>query len=176
MQTRFDSTLPSIQALTSAPPAAVCYPLCACPAAIALLSFKAGLEPADILPSWQAGSNPCGAAPWDGLACHNGLVVALRLQDMGIRGRLLPGLASLLHLEEVRLRGNQLTGGLWLSASMRVPWPRLLLRTCACMQLMMCTPPALVHARLLLQAHCRRPGAPSLARGASPPSTSLPMP
>lgn len=90
-------------------------PACA-RAADQLLAFKAGLQlpagPATDAPlaDWRPDSNPCGAAVWQGVVCKDGLVVAVRLQGMGLRGRLQPGLASLSQLEEVQLRGNMLTG------------------------------------------------------------------
>ena len=78
-----------------------------------LLGFKAALADPDAdLASWLPGSNPCGLAQWNWLACEQGWPVGLHLQGTRVSGPLSEQVAGLSRLRELTLSSNQLAGTL----------------------------------------------------------------
>lgn len=70
----------------------------------ALLAFKAQLQdPNRVLRGWSVSSSPCS---WRGVTCSHGRVVALELQDAGLRGPISAKLGELTNLEALNLLGN----------------------------------------------------------------------
>ncbi|CAK9323432.1 unnamed protein product [Citrullus colocynthis] len=63
-------------------------------------------------PSWGASNDPCGA-PWEGVACINSRVTALRLSTMGLKGKLGGDIGGLTELKSLDLSFNKdLTGSI----------------------------------------------------------------
>ncbi|XP_011651828.1 probable leucine-rich repeat receptor-like protein kinase At5g49770 isoform X2 [Cucumis sativus] len=63
-------------------------------------------------PSWGASIDPCGT-PWEGVACINSRVTALRLSTMGLKGKLGGDIGGLTELKSLDLSFNKdLTGSI----------------------------------------------------------------
>lgn len=80
-----------------------------------LLAFKANLtDPKGAMASWQPRLNPCGATrTWAGIMCDSdGRVMGVRLEHMGLQGRLSGQLPQVSRLAEIYLAGNELSGTL----------------------------------------------------------------
>ncbi|KAM0952492.1 putative protein kinase RLK-Pelle-LRR-III family [Dioscorea sansibarensis] len=80
-----------------------------------LLQFKSSLTVSTtILSSWVSNTNPCKTQPtWFGVFCVNGLVAALRLDNMNLTGKLNPSpLLNLRGLRAISLISNSLSGPL----------------------------------------------------------------
>ncbi|GAB4850022.1 hypothetical protein Ancab_029320 [Ancistrocladus abbreviatus] len=77
-----------------------------------LLQFKNSLQNADALNSWLPNSTPCGGEDqWVGLICYEGIVIGLRLEDMGLSGKIdVSALAKLPGLRTVSIMNNKFTG------------------------------------------------------------------
>ncbi|KAF2300935.1 hypothetical protein GH714_018434 [Hevea brasiliensis] len=55
----------------------------------ALIKLKSSFTNTSALSSWVPGSAPCeGDAQWKGLLCSNGIVMGLRLENMGLSGKI----------------------------------------------------------------------------------------
>ncbi|EEF29661.1 pollen receptor-like kinase 3 [Ricinus communis] len=101
----------------------------------ALIKLKSSFTDASALSSWVNGSTPCaGDTQWNGLLCSNGTVVGLRLEKMGLSGKIdvdalidisglrtvsfarnsfsgsIPELSRLGYLKSIFLTGNQFSG------------------------------------------------------------------
>ncbi|XP_039118320.1 LOW QUALITY PROTEIN: pollen receptor-like kinase 3 [Dioscorea cayenensis subsp. rotundata] len=81
----------------------------------ALLQFKNSLTVSStVLSSWISNTSPCKTQPtWSGVFCINGLVAALRLDNMNLTGKLNPSpLLNLRGLRAISLISNSLSGPL----------------------------------------------------------------
>ncbi|KAH7655384.1 Non-specific serine/threonine protein kinase protein, partial [Dioscorea alata] len=81
----------------------------------ALLQFKNSLTVSStVLSSWISNTSPCKTQPiWSGVFCINGLVAALRLDNMNLTGNLNPSpLLNLRGLRSISLISNSLSGPL----------------------------------------------------------------
>ncbi|TVU49733.1 hypothetical protein EJB05_01064, partial [Eragrostis curvula] len=81
---------------------------------LALLSFKTTLsDPAGSLASWNTSNRVCGGS-WSGVVCgrrrHPDRVVALRMNSLGLGGRVSPSLGNLSFLRSLDLGNNSLAG------------------------------------------------------------------
>ncbi|XP_008789160.1 inactive receptor-like serine/threonine-protein kinase At2g40270 [Phoenix dactylifera] len=77
----------------------------------ALLRFRerVELDPYGALADWneEIGDDPCS---WFGVQCSGGRVVALNLEDLGLKGTLAPELGKLIHMKLLILRNNSFSG------------------------------------------------------------------
>ncbi|KAG1371535.1 inactive receptor-like serine/threonine-protein kinase [Cocos nucifera] len=77
----------------------------------ALLRFRerVELDPYGALADWneEGGGDPCF---WFGVRCSGGRVVALNLEDLGLKGTLAPELGKLIHMKFLILRNNSFCG------------------------------------------------------------------
>lgn len=74
----------------------------------ALLAFKWQLQdPNRVLQAWSVSRSPCS---WRGVTCSRGRVVALELQDAGLRGPISAKIGEVTTLEVLNLLGNDLEG------------------------------------------------------------------
>ncbi|XVF74284.1 hypothetical protein PTKIN_Ptkin13bG0097900 [Pterospermum kingtungense] len=80
----------------------------------ALLKLKKSFTNASALDSWVPGSAPCNEqGPWNGVACGNGLVTSLRLEGMGLSGKLdIDALAEIKGLRSFSVINNSFTGNI----------------------------------------------------------------
>ncbi|GAB2269073.1 Pollen receptor-like kinase 3 [Dionaea muscipula] len=80
----------------------------------ALLQFKNSLQNVDALKSWMPGSAPCiGDAPWVGIVCFDGIVTGLRLEGMGLTGKIdINSLSKLPTLRTISIMNNKFTGNI----------------------------------------------------------------
>ncbi|KAF2315746.1 hypothetical protein GH714_040282 [Hevea brasiliensis] len=77
----------------------------------ALMDMKAALDPEDkYLSSWTNNGDPCDGS-FEGIACNDyGQVANISLQGKGLRGKLSPAIAGLMHLTGLYLHYNSLYG------------------------------------------------------------------
>ncbi|KAJ9164082.1 hypothetical protein P3X46_023697 [Hevea brasiliensis] len=77
----------------------------------ALMDMKAALDPEDkYLSSWTNNGDPCDGS-FEGIACNDyGQVANISLQGKGLRGKLSPAIAGLMHLTGLYLHYNSLCG------------------------------------------------------------------
>ncbi|KAK7269793.1 hypothetical protein RIF29_22529 [Crotalaria pallida] len=74
----------------------------------ALISFKTASDTSHKLASsWNTTTHPC---TWYGVSCINNRVTRLVLENLDLRGSLLPSLSSLTHLRVLSLKNNRFTG------------------------------------------------------------------
>lgn len=77
----------------------------------ALLRFRerVELDPHGALADWkeEGAGDPCF---WFGVQCSGGRVVALNLEDLGLKGTLAPELGKLIHMKFLVLRNNSFSG------------------------------------------------------------------
>ncbi|GAB2220027.1 hypothetical protein Drorol1_Dr00007669 [Drosera rotundifolia] len=78
----------------------------------ALLQFKNSLQNVDALQSWVADSSPClGESHWAGMICYEGIVTGLRLEGMGLSGKIdVEALRKLPLLRSISIMDNNFTG------------------------------------------------------------------
>ncbi|KAF7814007.1 pollen receptor-like kinase 3 [Senna tora] len=71
------------------------------PEAEALRNFKKSLDNTEALGNWIPNSFPCNdSEPWDGVLCYRSVITGLRLEDMGLSGRI--DIDALLQLKDLR--------------------------------------------------------------------------
>lgn len=79
----------------------------------ALLKLKSSLTNAKGLDSWVPGTGPCKGSveQWGGVICFNGIVTGLRLENMGLSGKIdVDALGKLTGLRTMSLSNNSFTG------------------------------------------------------------------
>lgn len=84
----------------------------------ALLKFKSSLANATALSGWDSGDPPCSGekgsdSKWKGVMCSNGVVFALRLENMSLSGALdVQALGSMRGLKSVSFMRNDFEGSM----------------------------------------------------------------
>ncbi|CAL5443736.1 unnamed protein product [Camellia sinensis] len=80
----------------------------------ALLKLKKSFTNTTAIDSWASGSSPCVVnKTWVGLNCENGLVSILRLEDMGLSGKIdVDALLGLEGLRVISLQNNAFSGSI----------------------------------------------------------------
>ncbi|KAF2323640.1 hypothetical protein GH714_036434 [Hevea brasiliensis] len=79
-----------------------------------LIKLKNSFTNASALSSWVPGSAPCGGdAQWKGLLCSNGNVMGLRLENMGLSGKIdVDALVDISGLRSVSFEHNSFSGSI----------------------------------------------------------------
>ncbi|GMH03818.1 hypothetical protein Nepgr_005657 [Nepenthes gracilis] len=80
----------------------------------ALLQFKESLQNADALGSWAPNTEPCtGDVRWVGVICYQGIVTGLRLEDMGLSGKIdVESLVKIPGLRTISIMNNKFGGNI----------------------------------------------------------------
>ncbi|GLT56042.1 hypothetical protein SLA2020_291150 [Shorea laevis] len=82
------------------------------PASDALLKLKQSFSNATALDSWKPGSDPCGQqGKWKGVVCYNGVPRGVRLEGMGLSGKInVNALGDIKSLRFISLINNSFSG------------------------------------------------------------------